>query len=346
MRRLLNVASDSTVRRRLESVNCCRPSTLKRFHDLLTLYYSDLYTHAIDDEARFPKSRYRKVRDEVRTRLGDDVEILPAPRAEPEAMTPVHDESFVRAFVDGTLDRDAVRAIGFRPWTEDFVDRALTIAGGSLAAFQDVFDGDMVAGNLAGGTHHAFSDHGGGYCVFNDVALGAVAALSRGFDSVGVVDLDVHQGDGTASLMAGNDSVFTLSVHCSQNYPFRKKVSDLDIGVAEDSGDDDYLVAVDEGLSAIEEWAPELIVFQAGVDSLVEDALGRLNVTRGGLRRRNRKVFRLARRLDVPVVVLMGGGYAEPIEASVVAHADVFEAAAAFGRERVAQDSITEVEET
>ncbi len=342
MRRLLNVTSDPTVRRCLQSVNCWRTYTQKRFHDLLTLYYSDLYTHAIDDEARFPKSRYRKVRDEVRARLGS-VEIRPAPRAEPEAMTPVHDASFVRAFVDGTLDRDAVRAIGFRPWTEDFVDRALTIAGGSLAAFQDVFDGAAVAGNLAGGTHHAFADHGGGYCVFNDVALGAVAALSRGFDSVGVVDLDVHQGDGTASLLTEYPDIFTLSVHCAENYPFRKQTSDLDVGVPEGSGDPRYLAGVDEGLAAVEDWQPDLIIFQAGVDSLAEDDLGRLNVTRGGLRRRNRKVFRLARRLDVPVVVLMGGGYAEPIEASVVAHADVFEAAAAFGRERVEEVSVTEV---
>jgi acetoin utilization deacetylase AcuC-like enzyme len=310
----------------------------------LTLYYSDLYTGAIDDEARFPKSRYRKVRRRVADRLGGGVDIREASRAEPEAMTAVHDEAFVRAFVEGTLDQDAVRAIGFRPWTEDFVDRALTIAGGSLAAFRDVFDGAAVAGNLAGGTHHAFADQGGGYCVFNDVALGAVAALEAGFNSVGIVDLDVHQGDGTADLMAGRDDVFTLSVHCAENYPFRKQSSDLDIGVPEGAGDPRYLSAVDEGLAAVEAWGPELIIFQAGVDSLAEDDLGRLEVTRGGLRRRNRRVFGVASRLQVPVVVLMGGGYAEPIEASVAAHADVFEAAAEFEEKRVNEERFTEFE--
>jgi acetoin utilization deacetylase AcuC-like enzyme len=260
-------------------------------------------------------------------------------------MTAVHDEAFVRAFVEGTLDQDAVRAIGFRPWTEDFVDRALTIAGGSLAAFRDVFDGAAVAGNLAGGTHHAFADHGGGYCVFNDVALGAAASLEVGFKSVGIVDLDVHQGDGTASLMAGRDDVFTLSVHCAENYPFRKESSDLDIGVPEGAGDARYLSAVDEGLAAVEAWGPELIIFQAGVDSLAEDDLGRLEVSRGGLRRRNRRVFELARHQNVPVVVLMGGGYAEPIEASVAAHADVFEAAVDFEQEQVDYEQPLEVKD-
>jgi acetoin utilization deacetylase AcuC-like enzyme len=311
---------------------------------VLTLYYSDLYTGAIDDEARFPKSRYRKVRRRVADRLGGGVDIREAPRAEPGAMTAVHDAAFVRAFVEGTLDQDAVRAIGFRPWTGDFVDRALTIAGGSLAAFRDVFDGAAVAGNLAGGTHHAFADHGGGYCVFNDVALGAAASLEVGFNSVGIVDLDVHQGDGTAALMAGRDDVFTLSVHCAENYPFRKESSDLDIGVPEGAGDARYLSAVDEGLSAVEEWRPGLIIFQAGVDSLAEDELGRLEVSRGGLRRRNRRVFALAARLDVPVVVLMGGGYAEPIEASVSAHTDVFEAAAEFEEKRANEETLTEFE--
>lgn len=312
---------------------------------MLNLYYSDLYTHAIDDRARFPKSRYRKVRRQVADRLGGDVDIRPAPRAEPEAMMTVHDPAFVRAFVEGSLDRDAIRAIGFRPWTEDFVDRALTIAGGSLAAFRDVFEGAPVAGNLAGGTHHAFADHGGGYCVFNDVALGAVASLEAGFGSVGVVDLDVHQGDGTAALLSEHADIFTLSVHCAENYPFRKQSSDLDIGVPEGSGDTRYLQCVDEGLEVVEARDPELIIFQAGVDSLAEDDLGRLEVTRGGLRRRNRRVFALAGRLEVPVVVLMGGGYAEPIEASVVAHTDVFEAAAAFGRERANEEMHREFED-
>lgn len=296
---------------------------------MLPLFYSELYGYAIDQQARFPRSRYWRVYESLNRRVdGAHLRVAEAEPAAREDLLRMHDPDYVDAFLEGDLAPEMVRRIGFRPWTDDFIDRTLAITGGSLAAVRRVLAGEPMAGNLAGGTHHAFAARGGGYCVFNDIAIGVDIALEAGVEHIAVVDLDVHQGDGTAALLADHPQVFTLSVHCAENYPFRKQTSDLDVPVPEGSGDRRYLDALDSGLAAIKLFSPELIVFQAGVDGLEADRHGRLALTRGGLRRRNRRVFEMADALQAPVVVLMGGGYAEPIDHSVAAHVDLFEEAA------------------
>jgi acetoin utilization deacetylase AcuC-like enzyme len=297
---------------------------------MLQLFYSPLYTGAIDDEARFPKTRYREVRGELDARgLDDRIEVRRPRPARFDEITLAHDPDYVRAFLDGTLDDDMVRRIGFRPWTEDFVDRTLEITGGTIEALEAILDGAPCAGNLAGGTHHAFSGRGGGYCVFNDLAIAARLALEAGIGKVLVLDLDVHQGDGTAAIFADEPRVFTYSQHCERNYPFRKQSSDRDVALPEGCDDEAYLAALERELPRVfSDVRPDLVFLQAGVDPLAEDRLGRMEMTREGLRLRNRLVFDYVSYWDLPLLLTMGGGYAEPIERSAEAHADLFEEAA------------------
>jgi acetoin utilization deacetylase AcuC-like enzyme len=302
---------------------------------MLQLYYSELYTGAISDETRFPKSRYRDVRAELDRRglTRGSVQVDEPRKASVEELELAHDPSYVRGFLEGTLDEKMVRKIGFRPWTEQFVDRTLTLTGGTIEAFEAVMDGARAAGNLAGGTHHAYADRGEGFCVFNDLAICARRALDEfGRTRVAVVDCDVHQGNGTAVIFADEPRVLTYSIHCAGNYPFDKEQSDVDVEVPVGAEDDEYLDLLEQSLTpALYRFRPDLVLFQAGTDGLEADRWGRLALTHEGLRRRNRLVFDLAEAWDAPVVVTMGGGYARPIEASVEAHADVFEEAARRG---------------
>lgn len=294
-------------------------------------YYDDTYTDAVSEKSRFPKTRYRLVRRELEARglVGHQMHLERPRRAKRWELELIHDADHVESFLEGTLSDDQVRRIGFRPWTETFVERTLRLTGGTLEAYERLADGDRLAGNLAGGTHHAFADAGAGYCVFNDLAICARRALREGVaEQVAIVDLDVHQGDGTARIFAGVPEVATFSMHCADNFPFRKQTSDRDVSVPENTGDDAYLEHLEATLPPfLDRHSPDFVLFQAGTDGLAEDRHGRLNLTLKGLRRRNRRVYRWLDALNVPLLVTMGGGYAEPIERSVQAHADVFEAA-------------------
>jgi acetoin utilization deacetylase AcuC-like enzyme len=294
-------------------------------------FYDDTYTGAIDDESRFPRHRYRLVREALEQRglAGRWLQIEPPRRATIEELELVHDSEYVENFLTGHLADDQVRRIGFRPWTDAFVERTLRLTGGTLAAYEQIADGAVIAGNLAGGTHHAFADAGAGYCVFNDIAICARRALREDVaDEVVIIDLDVHQGDGTASLFEREARVATYSLHCAENFPFRKQSSDRDVAVDEGSGDEIYLDRLRGTLpNFLETHRPDLVIYQAGVDALGADRHGRLELTLRGLRRRNRLVIEWVDKLDAPLLITMGGGYAEPITRSVTAHADVFEAA-------------------
>jgi len=259
-------------------------------------------------------------------------DLRPAPFAPMEAVELAHDPSYIRGFVDGTLPAAAMRRIGF-PWSQGLVERTFASVGSTLQSAWDSLELSTrewgIAGGLAGGTHHAFHAEGAGFCVFNDVAVAIRALQNAGrIRRAAVVDLDVHQGDGTASIFQNDPSVLTFSMHGANNFPSRKQTSDIDIDLPDFTGDDAYLRALEDALPEVWGFEPEIVFFQSGVDTLRSDRLGRLSLTAEGLRRRDHLVLAGARCRQVPVVVTLGGGYSEPIEATVAAHANTFRIAA------------------
>jgi acetoin utilization deacetylase AcuC-like enzyme len=229
----------------------------------------------------------------------------------------------------GTLPPTAQREIGF-PWSPAMAERARRSVGATLAAAQAALV-DGIAANLAGGTHHAKADRGAGFCVFNDVAVAARAMqrLQPGLQ-VAVIDLDVHQGDGSAAIFRDDSSVFTLSLHGAKNYPFRKQPGDLDVELPDGCGDADYLAALDGALATLwQRTTPGLLFYLAGVDPHERDRLGRLALTAAGLAERDRRVFAAARERGIPLVLTMAGGYGQDIEETVQLQVNTFRAALA-----------------
>ena len=294
------------------------------------LYYHPLYSEGLDRSARFPVDRYRLLADRLSVLDLDGKIDTKLPRlATREEILLVHDEDFVDRFLSGALSEKEVRRIGLRPWKKEIVPRTLHLVGGALDGLEDVLSGKPIAGNMAGGTHHSFRAEGAGYCIFNDLAICAEVALGQtGVGRILVLDLDVHQGDGTAEIFAGDDRVFTLSLHGKNNFPFRKKRSDLDLGFEDATEDEEYLSSLSQVLEKMSGENFDLVFFQAGVDGLKSDQLGLLHLSREGLRRRNEQVFAWRKKFDLPLLIFMGGGYANPIDDTVDAFCDLFLAAA------------------
>ena len=250
-------------------------------------------------------------------------QLLPA-----ELIALSHSPQYVEDFMTGNVSEKSIRRIGLRPWTSAIVERTLKLTGGTVEATRAALEEGGITGNLGGGTHHAFYDCGAGYCIFNDLVIASHCALREGCGRIMIIDLDVHQGDGTAAMLQDEPRVFTFSAHCKKNFPFHKQHSNLDIELATGTDDHEYEQQVFLPLSnAVMTFQPELVFFQAGVDPLVFDRLGKLALSFAGLRRRNQLVMSLVNQLDVPCVITMGGGYSEPLEHSVRAHADVYLAA-------------------
>lgn len=294
---------------------------------MLKLYYDPTYTEGLDPMVRFPRERYRMLHQRLKDEA--NISIQRSPKARRVLIEAAHSPKYVEQFLKGTLPLDAIRRIGLRPWTPAIVERTLRLVGGSLCALEDAFLKRTIAGNMAGGTHHAYYDCGSGYCIFNDLAICALtAARHPEIKKILILDLDVHQGDGTASILQGHPKIFTCSIHAESNFPFRKEQSDLDVHLADDTSDGDYLACLHRTLAKIEAHTYDLILYQAGVDPLNEDALGKLSLTREGLRQRNQRVFQIYEKYKTPIVIFMGGGYAQPIERSVEAFEDLFKDAA------------------
>ncbi len=243
--------------------------------------------------------------------------------ADPDVIAVAHDPDYVRAFVNGKLAPGAIRRIGF-PWSSGLVERTLASAGSTLSATEEALVRGW-GGTLAGGTHHALYAEGAGFCVFNDIAI-AIRSLQRDgrVRRAAVVDLDVHQGDGTAAIFHGDPSVFTFSMHGAANFPFRKQQSSLDIALPDNLGDEAYLRELRAALPRVFDFEPEIVYYQSGVDTLETDRLGRLSLTRDGLRERDLLIIEACRSTGIPLVITLGGGYSEPIEATVEAHAQTF----------------------
>lgn len=269
----------------------------------------------------FPMPKYRLVRDRLLAEGSiTDEHLVEPPLAGPEDILLVHTEDYWFRCVRGELTPQEVRRLGF-PWSEGLVRRSrAAVQGTIIAAKSAVRDG--VASNLAGGTHHAYPDHGEGYCVLNDIAIAARMLQRDGLaERIAVIDCDVHQGNGTAAIFQNDPDVFTFSIHGEKNFPARKERSKHDIHLPDGIGDDEYLAILREQVPHIlDEFKPDFVFYQAGVDPFERDRLGRLKLTIDGLKRRDELVIASCRERDRPVVTTMGGGYAKDINDTVEAH--------------------------
>lgn len=293
----------------------------------MKFFYSDTFNLHLPPGHRFPGTKYSMLRE---TLVGDGIvrseHLRVSPLATDAELHRAHAPAYVAAIDTGEIDASAMRRIGF-PWSKHVAMRARATMGGAIAAAKAALEYGL-SGQLAGGTHHAHYDFGSGYCVFNDFAVAALALIAEGLaERVAIIDLDVHQGDGNASILSPREDVFVLSIHGEKNFPFRKCDSDLDIALPDGIEDGAYLRAVEDALPAVWAFAPDIVLYQAGVDPLKEDKLGRMALTHDGLAARDRLVLSECKRRGVAVSMAIGGGYATPIDASVAAYANTYRAA-------------------
>jgi acetoin utilization deacetylase AcuC-like enzyme len=299
----------------------------------LKIYYTDQYVLPLPPWHRFPMQKYRLLRERVQAEgvAGNDGLQLP-PAATDQEILRAHDRGYLQRVVSGELAPEEQRRIGF-PWSRQMVERSRRSSGATLAAARAALE-EGAGVNLAGGTHHAFRDHGEGYCVFNDSAIAALTLQAEGrLRRVVILDCDVHQGNGTAAILAGDPSVFTFSIHAANNFPFEKQASDLDIELPDGTGDRDYLHALEKGVCrALSAAQADLAIYLAGADPFEGDRLGRLRLTKSGLAARDRMVFELCHAGGVPVAVTMAGGYARRIEDCADIHFTTVRIAAEYAR--------------
>ncbi|WP_373419959.1 histone deacetylase [Herbaspirillum sp. RV1423] len=263
--------------------------------------------------------KYRLIREGAAREVAD-LEFHEAQAASDGVLALAHHPRYVDLVSHGRLPEQVQKDIGF-PWSPEMVERSRRSAGATIAACRSALE-QGVAVNLAGGTHHAYADRGAGFCVFNDAAVAArLMQAERRAARVAVVDLDVHQGNGTASILSDDDSVFTLSLHGERNYPFEKERSDLDVALPDGVTDAGYLSALQDALAQLmERFDPQLIIYLAGADPHEGDRLGRMKLTMAGLAARDRQVFELGRQQKIPIAVTMAGGYGKNIEDTVAVH--------------------------
>jgi acetoin utilization deacetylase AcuC-like enzyme len=293
----------------------------------MKIFYCDHFVLPLPDGHRFPMDKYARLRDRVAASLasGDSLHV-PAAATDEELQT-VHESGYVRKVQEGRLSPAEIRRMGF-PWSPALVERSRRSVGGTLGAAKAALE-EGVAVNLSGGTHHAFVDRGEGYCVFNDVAVATrTAQNNEQVGRVAILDLDVHQGNGTAAIFKDDPSVFTFSVHGANNFPFQKEAGDLDIELPDGAGDNEYLGAVEVGVEkALDGGRTDVAFFLAGADPFHGDRLGRLGVSKAGLEKRDRLILEACSLRGIPVAVVMGGGYAPDIEDIVDIHYGTIRAA-------------------
>ena len=293
---------------------------------MLEIFYHPIYTSGISESSNFPRDRYKLIFESIsKSNRNKNIEFKIPKKIDIEYVYKVHQRQYVDQFLEGSLPATKQRKIGLRPWTSKIVERTLFIMGGSVNAVASSLK-NGASGNLAGGTHHAYYDYGSGYCIFNDLAISAYYCKEKfkEYKNILILDLDVHQGDGTASILKNDESIFTFSMHCESNFPLKKQISDLDIPLKKGLEDEAYLKILDESLERLENNNTDIIFFQAGVDSLVHDTLGHLNLSHNGLIKRNKLVFNFCKKQGCPIVIFMGGGYSRPISHTVKAFNKLF----------------------
>ncbi len=297
----------------------------------MKVFYSDQYVLPLPEGHRFPMKKYSMLRERVeRDGICGPGELrVPQPVTNEEILR-AHEGAYLEKVVSGKLTDKEMRRIGF-PWSKRMVERSRRASGGTLGACRAALE-DGLAANLAGGTHHAFGDRGEGFCVFNDSAITPRALRTEGLvNRVVVLDTDVHQGNGTASILRGDPNVFTFSIHGAKNYPFHKEESDLDVPLSDGADDETFLAALSRALDRVLDSATwDLAIFLAGADPFEDDKLGRLCVTKEGLAERDRMVLQGCRKRDIPVAVTMAGGYAKRVDDTVDIHFQTIERAASM----------------
>jgi acetoin utilization deacetylase AcuC-like enzyme len=287
----------------------------------MKLYYSDHFVLPLPEGHRFPMSKYALLRQRIAAEGLVPPGILLVPElASVEQLCLAHETQYIRRVTSGDLSEKEIRRIGF-PWSEGLVKRSRSSVGATIAACRAALE-DGLAANLAGGTHHAYAGHGEGYCVYNDVAVAARVIQAEGrVKRVVILDCDVHQGNGTASIFEHDSSVFTFSIHGEKNFPFHKEKSRLDVALTDGSGDKAYLEALEEGLAySLLHARAELAIYLAGADPYHGDTLGRLGLTKEGLEERDRMVLEACKNAGIPAAITMSGGYAKFIEDTVDIH--------------------------
>jgi acetoin utilization deacetylase AcuC-like enzyme len=293
--------------------------------------WDPLYHHPLPENHRFPMEKYSLLPEQLifEGTITQDQFFIPEPVSEKQILL-CHDKQYWGRLENLELSAAEIRKTGF-PLSRQLIQREITIAGGTVQAARFALE-HGVAMNIAGGTHHAFTNRGEGFCLLNDVAIAASVLLDEKLvDSALVVDLDVHQGNGTAEIFQSNPNVFTFSMHGKKNYPLHKECSDLDVELEDGISDDEYLDLLNKHLNYLKENVKsDFIFYQAGVDVLATDKLGRLGLSIQGCRERDRLVFEMAFQLNIPIVVTMGGGYSERIADIIEAHANTFRLAKSF----------------
>ena len=297
----------------------------------MKIFYHGHFVLPLPVGHRFPMNKYALLRQRV-----EEASLVPAHHlhvpegASDQQLQLAHTADYVERIKGGTLNRKEERRIGF-PWSPQLVERSRRSVGSTIAAARWALR-EGVAVNLAGGTHHAGPDWGQGYCVFNDAAVAARAMQEEGLARrVVILDCDVHQGNGTAAIAAGDPTIFTFSIHGARNFPFHKEPGDLDIGLEDGTGDEAYLEALEWGIQrSLSEAGADLAIYLAGADPYFDDRLGRLALSKEGLLQRDRLVFELCGRAGLPVAVTMAGGYARRVEDTAEIHFQSVQAAAEF----------------
>lgn len=297
----------------------------------MKIYYYDHHTFPLPANHRFPANKYHMLRQRViATQLvpPDDLVLAPAPSQ--TQLLYAHDADYLERLQAGELSPQEIRRIGL-PWSPELVIRAQYAVGATIAACRAAV-GDGIAATLGGGTHHACRDHGQGYCLYNDAAVAArTMQAEKHARRVIVIDCDVHQGNGTAEITAGDPTIFTFSIHGQKNFPFRKTPGDLDIGLDDNTGDEAYLAALQPGLQrALALARADLAIYLSGADPHINDRLGRLSLTKAGLAARDRLVLSRCRQANLPVAVLMAGGYGKQVEETVAIYLQTLQIAAEF----------------
>jgi acetoin utilization deacetylase AcuC-like enzyme len=294
----------------------------------MKIFATDQYALPIPTVHRFPVGKYRMLRERVVAAHYGEI-MLPEAVSDAQLLL-VHSSDYVWRMQQGAMTAQEMRRIGF-PWSPAMIERSRRSAGATIQACRVALQ-ESIAVNLAGGTHHAYAQHGEGFCVFNDSAIAARVLQSEGLlQQVLIIDLDVHQGNGTAAILADDPRSFTFSIHGEKNFPFHKEQSDLDIPLPDGTGDADYLAALEWGLAeAIERSQPELAIYLAGADPFEGDSLGRLRLSKAGLLARDRMVFEACYAAGLPIAVTMAGGYGCRIEDTVDIHEQTVWLAAQF----------------